>query len=101
MSSSHEGDSTSHRPATLSSSEFDTNDGPVWFATRHFVETGVIVHRLGAEPHVVVVRPHGLVDRVSFNQRGTLLSGVCNGSREQCLRHTLAPVFGRHDKANH
>jgi hypothetical protein len=82
------------------SDRFDADDGPLGFATRHFLEAGPGVHGLCPEPHVFVVGTSRFVDRVSLNQRGALFLGVGNGSLEERLCHTLAAVLGRYNKAD-
>ena len=42
----------------------------------------------------------GLVDRIGLDQRDAAFLGVCDSSREERLRHALAAILGRHDKAD-
>src|SRR5262249_34159212 len=57
-------------------------------------------HRLCPEPHVIVFRPLGPVDRISLDQSGAALPGVIDRSFEQGSGNALAPLLGGHDEAD-
>ena len=82
------------------SDRFDADDGPLRLATGDFLETSTVEHGLGPEPHVVIFRTGRLVDRIGLNQRSALFLGVRNGSREEGLCHTLAPILGGYNEAD-
>lgn len=79
----------------------DANDRPVGPAPCHLPEASVIVHGLRSKPHVFVLGTSGFVHWVSFHQSRPSLSGVRHCALEERACHALAPVLGRHNKADH
>ena len=67
---------------TSCSDRLEADDGPLWLATRDFLEARFVVHGLCPEPHVLGIGASRFVDRVCLNQRGALLFGIGDGSLE-------------------
>src|SRR5690349_6481764 len=79
---------------------FDPDHRPLRLAARHFLEAGLVVHRLGPEPHGIVAGVGRPVDRISLDQLGALLLGIGNGALEERPRHALAAMLRRHHEAD-
>src|SRR4051812_12582537 len=62
-------------------------------SSRHLLESGVIVHGLGAEPHRVVALATGLVHGIGLEQPDAFLARVGDRATKQGMRDTLAAVL--------
>lgn len=92
--------SSASPPSVADDVHLEPNDRPRGLASRDFLETRVVVHRLGAEPQGVVFRWASLVDRIGLDDRGAVLAGVRDRASEQSASHSLAAMLGWHDEAD-
>src|SRR5688572_18711566 len=88
------------RLAVVAAVYLQPNDGPRGLASRHFLETGVVVHGLRSEPHRVVFGSSRLVNGISLDQRHAALASVPDCALEQGASHSLAAVLGGYDETD-